>query len=362
MAFSRILREHSDPELDKILLQHLPNKDLFYTNRTDCTAFSGEYRLIADSKISGANQRALAGAAFDYMARILISKRTGHNFLFHTTNAQRAIEIVQKEAKTSEQQAFAYSLRKLYLESQIRIWRYFYVEEQDFYTDPADTFRDICKVACFIALIDGLPHLNTFDHIDCKKFTETITKSLVSDVLNMTYKFANSFFPSLPERKHNIVFSPFFFGLSGKLSGAVADLYFDETLYEFKTSRYQGYKQDDLAQLWGYYLIDCLAKASHDKRMIGERYIPFDWPINRLAFYRPRFNAYEYYDLKHTKKEELLETLLNFNNYLRAKISADKIEQFVKGQMYLSSIDNIEPGTNSESSETTDTAHEKSIV
>ena len=150
--------------------------------------------------------------------------------------------------------------------------------------------------------------------------------------------------------------------MSGKLSGAVADLYFDETLYEFKTSRYQGYKQDDLAQLCGYYLIDCLAKASHDKRMIGERYIPFDWPINRLAFYRPRFNAYEYYDLKHTKKEELLETLLNFNNYLRAKISADKIEQFVKGQMYLSSIDNIEPGTNSESSETTDTAHEKSIV
>ena len=84
----------------------------------------------------------------------------------------------------------------------------------------------------------------------------------------------------------------------------VPSIYIDGTLYDFKCTKREGYVWKDVAQILGYYLLDCISKDNKDRENDLDKY-----EIRRIAFYKARFGEVEYYDVS---RESYSQTIKEF--------------------------------------------------
>ena len=98
-------------------------------------------------------------------------------------------------------------------------------------------------------------------------------------------------------------------------------IYIDGTLYDFKCTKKERYAWKDVAQILGYYLLDCISKDHKDQENDLDKY-----EIRRIAFYKARFGEIEYYDvsresyLKFIKEFDML-----FEKYVRKKRGGESL-------------------------------------
>lgn len=92
-------------------------------------------------------------------------------------------------------------------------------------------------------------------------------------------------------------------------------IYIDGTLYDFKCTKKERYAWKDVAQILGYYLLDCISKDHKDQENDLDKY-----EIRRIAFYKARFGEIEYYDVS---RESYLKFIKEFDmlleKYVRKK-------------------------------------------
>ena len=90
--------------------------------------------------------------------------------------------------------------------------------------------------------------------------------------------------------KKDVVLSPGFGLWSQRVGGAEADIYIDGGLYDFKARMDTGYHQQDVMQLWGYYLLHQMnimkiRVNSLENDDLGEK------KIDRLCIYYSRYGV-----------------------------------------------------------------------
>lgn len=121
------------------------------------------------------------------------------------------------------------------------------------------------------------------------------------------------------------IFNPSFGIASYACGGADADVYVDGVLYDFKTSKKNGYNWKETAQLVMYYYLNKIASSLEEPNMPEAPAQLAEYKIFKLAFYKARFGEIEYFDTEYFDDEEAEE---NFNEI------SDLLLKRLKNRMY----------------------------
>ena len=314
-------RRPEDAAFRGLLKSTMPDKALFRTH-SEKKAFAGsEYEMLAPYQLSSRGYAGLVGTAFDYLARVLVARaiRDHKSRCLRLEVAERGLRLLDVEYRVGEE-----ALRRIntrYADSRCRL--NYFVHEQD--DAPIEQIISIC---CFLARLDHLAR-QSFEHQ--LPYMETTLTVLLSDELSeitedlkrLSDVFSRRFIDAgVMNQDSAVMFNPCFMS-SLLLGGADADIFIDGTLYDLKTSKEPGYKWQDVAQMWGYYLL-----SRDDGRFAPMGLLQFyDGPllkggVKRLAFYRARFGEIEYVDTSQIADDTTDGALIGFMDYL-ASIESD---------------------------------------
>ncbi|MDC5353576.1 hypothetical protein OHW66_03465 [Acinetobacter baumannii] len=287
---------HHAKELRAIITTITPSKEKFKTlNSTP--PFSNNAILSAPYSFTDFKYASISGTAFDYLARILISKYTGNN-LYKNKNghydffAKNGLDIIDSPTITDK-----------YSKSMFLIDNYF--------SGDIDG-TEIIKTCIFLAYIESVARGGINDFIIDSLFSPP-PEEIINDLKNLGNTFYKSFIkPKLIGRKNFIIYNPRYSELTTSLLGGIdADLLIGNTLYDFKTTKNNYYNLDHSMQMTGYYLFYLLDKALSLKSILNKTY------IKKLAFYKSRTGIVEYVDCssfdKNMVKNSLKEIIILFN-------------------------------------------------
>lgn len=307
---------NTDKEFGEILKSYIPKSKDFITNN-GTVAFSKQPYLVPYNLEYPYNSINI-GTAFDYIARFIIAK-----------------EVCDKEEKVLKG-IVAHAGMKLILDNElvkgkqlekiIHLYGKSLEEIKYFLNNKESTYEDIVNAVCFLAKLEAISRGGGILPKNGAKGILEIDEEIKRDVTKMSEVFNNVFIVSgLVKPTSDVVFNPQFGITSELVGGADADIYIDGILYDFKSSKNSGYKWKDVAQLYGYYLLDCLNKINpllNDITSIGNR------EIKELAIYSARFGIINSYPICKVSKEEISELLINFTEYLRCSPSNVKNRLF----------------------------------
>src|SRR5690625_2956590 len=308
--------------LQSILRNIIPKKDEFYTLSSH-DAFSSSYHTHVPYKLTNSYYSSVVGTAFDYMARLMIAKRIS------TSSEKVWIDLASEKGLESLLRGSSKNLRrnltKKYNNGQMIAKKF--VESQRNLSD------ELLAYSTYLARLEhvyrsGMP-------------PQDIEKSLLSDevdeIINelkvMCEVFKSKFITSdIITSESDVAFNPHFGTVSRACNGADADIFIDGILYDFKTTKTIGYKWQDIAQIFGYYFLNEIAKKINDINAPL-----YNKEIKSLAFYKARYGEFEIVDLKTLNQNELkqtrdeIATVLNIDSTV--KYSTRKSNKFSTAKM-----------------------------
>lgn len=296
---------NTDKEFGEILKSYIPKSKDFITNN-GTVAFSKQPYLVPYNLEYPYNSINI-GTAFDYMARFIIAKeicdREGQ--VLKGIAAHRGMKLIlDKELVKGKQFE---KIGRLYGESLEEI--------KQFLNNKESSYKDIVNAVCVLAKLEAVSRGGGILPKNGAKGILETDGEIKRDVTKMSEVFNNVFIVSgLVKPTSDVVFNPQFGITSVLVGGADADIYIDGILYDFKSSKKSGYQWKDIAQLYGYYLMDCINKMNpllNDVKSIGNR------EIKELAIYSARFGIINSYPVSKISKEKLSEVLIEFTEYLR---------------------------------------------
>jgi len=280
-----------EKEFQAIIKEHLPQKQLFKTN-SDYSPFTA-YEVMAPYFFTNQHYSSVSGTAFDYLARAIIARKITNNKegAYGKMVARNGLEIFKRFSDEKQ-----YALVKDRFEKDLDLFK-------KFIHDNGTSLEDIIPCTCRFARLDSIfraglppddPNILLRDEIS----------EIKEDLRNLCAVFEENFIPNAIETDSVVIFNPTFGLMSNAVRGADGDVFIDGTLFDFKTSKLTGYKWQDAAQLWGYYLLDEISKAVEDESASIK-----EWAITRLAFYRARYGIIEYLDIEDITENAIEDTL-----------------------------------------------------
>src|SRR5690606_7604873 len=142
------------------------------------------------------------------------------------------------------------------------------------------------------------------------------SKEVTNDIDNIMNVFEAKFLvPEVIHPKSKVEFNPSFGAASALVEGADADIWIDGTLYDFKTTKSNSGRKQDILQMVGYYLLNEIAMETNSD-LYNYPYSPIR--IDKIAFYKARFGETEYFDIgkdlpyNSEKLKRLITTLANY--------------------------------------------------
>lgn len=299
-----------DKNFQKIIREHLPTKKLFKTN-CDLPAFSTKYNMLVPYSLSNQYFSIIVGVAFDYMARIIVAKTIGNDNVLDQTVAGSGLHRLQNEALFP-------ILKETYTNCILKVKEFIHLDEKD--------YIDVIPCACYFAKLDVFFRSGSFIN-GCESLLEISDNEILYDVENLCKTFYKTFImDGLVKSDSIVVFNPKFGELSIRCAGADADIYIDGTLYDFKTSKDKGYNWDEVAQLYGYYLLDCLYKISKEQ---SEQTNLGILRIEKIAFYRARYGIIESLEVNKISSDGLIDTLVKMREYLYRYITSESLKNSI---------------------------------
>jgi hypothetical protein len=281
-----------DIELQTILRDVIPNKNQFST-LSGTEAFSSSSNIAVPYNLTNPYYASVIGTAFDYMARFIVAQKIICNKEKVTDGltAKRGLDIIKEycDEKTAK------SLQTKFNKGLNLIKKFVY--------DSDLNFVELLRFATYMARLEhifrsGMPPKDIRESLLGRE-----EKEIIEDLKRLCEVFIERFMiPQIICPESNVVFNPHFGIASMRCGGADADLYIDGTLYDFKTSKKTGYQWKEIAQIFGYYFLNCIAANLKDDsaKLNG-------CEIKGLAFYKARYGEIEFVDISKmdTKKMEL---------------------------------------------------------
>ncbi|MCD7751496.1 MAG: hypothetical protein LUI10_07125 [Lachnospiraceae bacterium] len=300
----------SDERFREIIKEHLPKREQFRTNKGD-KAFSTKYKLLAPNTLPGRYYSTLAGTAFDYAARFITAR-------YASGNCGEENEITSNA--TSDLNSFygLVAVRKLiggeaykkmhdrYIEHLSRVKAYLKQPEAD---------HSILSEPC--SYFARLEHIYRSGGILPRDGYEVLLKNEPQEVYDDLKRLCDVFFETfitsgIVHDGSKVVFNPTFGKVSTLIDGADADIYMGGVLYDFKAAKESRYRWQEVAQIYVYYLLDCLEKIS----VGNDSQTAVAGKIHSIAPYKARFRMVESFDVMQIDREDLIDTLVKLKDYL----------------------------------------------
>ncbi len=309
---------NSDTVFREIIKEHLPGKESFISSKYG-KPFTAKYTVLVPNTFTNSHYSALSGTAFDYAARIIVANKAAprnreklleeiKKVLIHTC-AERGLATAKCKCCDD---TISEALNDRYLEAIKNITGYF---------SGTNKLKDIIPNCCFFARLDSIVRSGGKPPKDgYADLLSPIPKELLTDVERLCNVFQTAFIIS--ENIHegsSVTYNPSFGTMSAVCHGADGDIYIDGTLYDFKTTKSPGYSWIDAAQIYAYYLLNCLRKISGEQ---AEKTI--DGSIERIALYKARFGIVESFDVRRIPKTQLTDILIKLKNYLCVERVSEK--------------------------------------
>lgn len=265
--------------MKEFLLQTMPKRETFSSN-TAYPPFSKKNPLLVDrykaekkpaesveeNEHKNENQSAAAngkntdesgamGILTDFMFRVLLATKTGTEMNYRI--AYKAIERQRAKAEFFDK----IGKDSTYYRDSVNVMLKFF----DKYKDAIDALirkrganksSDAANGMFFMARMEQVAR---GDPLGMKFFLDC-NERIVNESVQIRDLFKKVFFDSgLVRNDSDVVLSPTFGKWSARIGGADADVFIDGTLYDFKSRINScGYRQGDIMQLWGYYLLNRL--------------------------------------------------------------------------------------------------------
>ncbi len=292
-------------EFKDFFKEAIPSKKEFKTF-SGKSAFSKEYVQYAEYKLKNPYNSTIVGTAFDYLARWTIAKNINgmKEDSYSKLIAEHGLKYCERAAKRDKKYN---SIQKKYDDG---------IKNVERFVNESSNETDIIKIAIFFAKLENIwrSRIPRFC-IDIEKLLE-VEKEVFDDLVVLVEVFQTKFIDSgIVTPDSIVVYNPTFGDASYFCGGADADIYIDGTLYDFKCTKKERYVWKDVAQILGYYLLDCISKDHKDQENDLDKY-----EIRRIAFYKARFGEIEYYDVS---RESYLKFIKEFDmlleKYVRKK-------------------------------------------
>lgn len=278
-------KDEKDIQFQEIIKQAVPTKDMFKTI-SGKKPFTKEYKLLTPDILETTYQYTIVGNAFDYLMRFEIAKVVDCNKkeVYENVAAERGLNILKRfvDKKIYE------ILSDKYNESIRIVNQYIFSKEND--------EKQLILSSCFLGRLDiitrtGMPPQD----IEASLISDE-PKNIIADLNSLLSIFRNDFiFSGLIKSDSDVVFNPHFGIIAMFVGGADADIYIDGVLYDIKTTKNNGFKWQNSAQITVYYLLNELAKSIEVSDKIANL---IHRDIYRIALYKPRFGEIEYIDIK----------------------------------------------------------------
>jgi len=282
-----------DLELQSILREIIPGKQQF-SALSKAAAFSSQTSIKAPYHLSNSHQSSIVGTAFDYMARFIVAQTIARNKNSVTADlaAIYGLEIIKRHCDDQTSRL---------LESK---WKEGVDMVHQFVHCSKRSFEELLCYAAYMARLEhiyrtGMPPRDIKGSMSSMLAKED--REITDDLKRLCEVFMASFMvPQIITPESNVVFNPHFGIASRSCGGADADIYIDGTLYDFKTSKQTGYRWKEVAQIFGYYFLHCIAVYLKDAsaKLNG-------CEIKRLAFYKARYGEIEYIDISAMEQKKM---------------------------------------------------------
>ena len=125
---------------------------------------------------------------------------------------------------------------------------------------------------------------------------------IIDEVKALVEVFKNKFLDSgIVKKDSDVVYHPYFEPWGSICDGAIADLYIDGMLVDFKSNNKNGYKWLDVAQVYSYYAFNCLCTIS-ENYFNHKCYNIADKKVSSVAIYLSRYGDFEWCNLNASNK------------------------------------------------------------
>lgn len=343
----------TEKKIKAIIKNISPNKEQFYlTDGLKC--FNVRKECMVPYELESTYQSALCGTAFDYLARFLVARIAEHNrensltgmvaerFITSSTNLY-TIEVDEKIKEKLVNKKHFFTLPKDIVCGNVHSYAYI-SQFFDVSKEELQKFisQDLIKIRCvsnykkvlkflkdgynnllkpireyihgdYIGdeiLIDVSIVLAKMEHMKrsgvgavqiSRLFDyDTENQCVKNELFKMIKSFRNVFIP-LVSSDSVVVYNPHFGIGSRMVGGADADIYLDGVIYDFKTTIKNGWSSVDAIQITGYYLLDAVSKKIEDKRNDL-----FQYPIEKIALYKVRYEEIAYFDVKEIQENVII--------------------------------------------------------
>lgn len=297
MSLTTMLQENND--LKTLIKSFIPNKNDFVTN-TGARAFFNKQIMLAPYILSKPWEAALVGMASDYMFRFVIGKN------IHTNKDKSYMDLVaHKGLLKLEYNNELYSQAEIKYNDSISII-------QRFVEDGGELSTQIVEVAIFLSKLEqiGRGNINENSYLNLLKPAD---KVIITDIQNILDVFQNVFIESgLIKPSSDVVFNPRFGNMMALCGGADADIFIDNTLYDFKCTKSNGFHWHEIGQVMSYYFLNCLCQDEPFCNGIDLYYKSID----AIAIYHARFGIIEKYMLPENGKEVYADKLITLHEII----------------------------------------------
>lgn len=266
-------------EFLSILCRTLPTKDKFKC-MSGHTPFTAEMACLVPYRLSGRQQAATIGIAFDYVSKVIVAQyacQDAQDFLNNFMAYKEYMHLIEFMELSG-----LYYLDDIYRRSMTRIKNYLMSRCK---------VSDIIEPCIFFARMEIVLRDQHSIVEGTILFTEDMTMEMKTELALMAGLFTERFVKTLRLDKYSTILNNPAFGVcSSAIGGAVADIYVNGTLYDIKTSKGYDFSEREFAQVYGYAILDSIMPD------IGADYsiTQYFGGIRNIALYKARFGEIVY--------------------------------------------------------------------
>lgn len=222
----------------------------------------------------------LVGFSFDYLARFMIARKISRNKIQATEHlvADAGLHALLKNGEVK-----GFDVEGAHKSCKNTIHAYI--------NGDSDDFGSLIRSAVFLSRLEHVYRsrlLPTREYLE--GWFENVPNTINQDLTQLCNDFETEFMNILVHDDSEVVFNPCFGRASEIVGGADADIYIDGALYDFKTTKKNGYLSNDVMQIVGYYLLDRINTEQFNGKPVGSG-------IKTLGFYKARFGEIELVDV-----------------------------------------------------------------
>lgn len=307
MGVTSILTGNDFPEFKNYIKANAPKKNMFISS-TGYPAFSKEIPIQVPGAAETAYETALVGELADYIFYLDIirflkkDKFRYFNDLFRPL-VQSYKFIIRKDPENGKK------YQKRFHAMQIACVEYI--------MGKSVNQEELVE---HVNLMNKVDHYHHIRHQDLdeywSKFLEPCNKRITEDVIALAALFQTNFLGGGYVKKNSVVSFQPWFGMHNTPEGK-ADICIDGVLYDFKSTKKNGFCWTDVGQVYSYYLLHSLDMKYYRDTVLAQP-IPIT-DVTAIALYYSRYGDVEFCSLKNTNsrinddKLRVLTQLINDN-------------------------------------------------